>query len=179
MVYKEKEERKKAITSLGIFTVLSLLISAFVVVPAYLQIAESYRVSFKLSVILNSKLGSITDKLIILMYGGILYTGIIFLLLRYKKHKQFLKFYIPCLVLLLMPIIIEPIHKMLMFGSYACFPYRFGFIMVFLLVLGAAYAFNNYEKPKFKSFKFNNVFLCINIRNNVYFLILIYIFNGI
>ena len=43
---------------------------------------------------------------------------------------------------------IEPINKIWHFGSYAFFPYRFGFITMFLLIVGAGYAFNQYDSVK-------------------------------
>lgn len=147
-VYREKEERKKAILSLGIATVLSLLISAFVVVPAYLEISKSSRLGFNLHSLLNSKTGPISDKLAMISFGGIIYAGIILLCKNYKEHKKFLTFYIPTILILLIPLIIEPINKVWHFGSYAAFPYRMGFILMFLMVLGAAYFFNNYNVEK-------------------------------
>lgn len=153
LVYKEKQERKKAILSLGISTIISLLLSAFIVVPSYLQISISSRMNFSLSELLNSKTGPITDKLAMFMFGGIIYVGIIILLRNFKNHKKFISFYIPTLLIMLIPIIIEPINKIWHFGSYVFFPYRAGFIAMFLLVLGASYGFEHYAYKKRKESK--------------------------
>ena len=77
LVYKEKEDRKKAIVGLGIATVLSILIAACVIVPSYLEISESSRIGFSMKTLLNSKTGPISDKLSMLSFGGIVYLGII------------------------------------------------------------------------------------------------------
>ena len=145
ITYKDKKDYKKIITVLGISTIISILIASFVIIPSYLEINSSYRVQFDLSSLLNSKTGPLTDKLSMLLFGGIIYTGIILLLIKFKKNLKFLMFYIPTILVLTIPIIIEPIHKMLHFGSFACFPYRFGYITVFFLILGGAYYFNQIE----------------------------------
>ncbi len=146
LVYQEEKTlRKKAILSLGLSTILSLACSSFIVVPAYLQISISSRVGLDWAVLLNSKTGPITDKVSMLLFGGIVYTGLFFLLKEWKKHKNFLSFYIPVLLIMLIPIFIEPINKIWHFGSYAFFPYRAGFIMMFLLIIGSCYYFNQYE----------------------------------
>ncbi len=143
LVYQDDPTlRKKAILSLGISTILALICSAFIVVPAYLQISISSRVGSDWKILLNSKTGPITDKVSMLLFGGIVYAGILFLLKSWKKHQKFLSFYIPVLFLMLIPIFIEPIHKIWHFGSYAFFPYRAGFITMLLLMIGSCYYFN-------------------------------------
>lgn len=150
-VYQEdKNNRKKAILSLGISTIISLLLASFIVVPAYLQISVSSRLGVSVKTLLNSKTGPISDKLALLAFGGVIYLGIFFLLKNYKKHKKFLSFYLPALIIMLIPILIEPINKIWHFGSYAYFTYRIGFATIFLLIVGACYSYENFE---FKSSK--------------------------
>ena len=158
LVYKkEKEDRKKAILSLGIATGLSLLISLFIVIPSYMQINESSRFTFSIKTLLNSKLGPISDKLSLIAFGGLLYAAIISLYLKFKEHKQFLTFYTPALLIMFVPLIIEPVNKVLHFGSYVCFPYRFGFVLMFLLVLGAGYYFDNFKEKKTETILINRI----------------------
>ena len=160
LVYQDdKELRKKAILSLGISTIISLLLSSVVVVPAYLQISVSSRLGINLKTLLNSKTGPITDKLAMLLFGGIMYLGIFLLAKNYKKHKKFLSFYIPVLLILLIPVLIEPINKIWHFGSYAYFTYRIGFVTMLMLIVGACYGYENFDfdtniivkHPKIKS----------------------------
>ena len=146
-VYKEKkEDRKKAILSLGISTIISVLIASFIIIPAYSQISISSRINSGYGDLLNSKTGPITDKLSMFLFGGLMYAGLLFLIKDYKKNFKYLTFYIPTLLIVLIPVIIEPINKAWHFGSYAFFPYRFGFITMFLLVIGACHGFNNYKE---------------------------------
>lgn len=159
-VYQDdKNKRKKAILSLGISTVISLLLSSFIVVPAYLQISVSSRLGINIKSLLNSKTGPISDKLALFTFGGVVYLGIFILLKNYKKHKKFLSFYLPILIIMLIPILIEPINKIWHFGSYAYFAYRIGFATIFLLIIGACYSYENFDfksdkiikKPRLKS----------------------------
>lgn len=136
-IYKEKEERKKGILALGISTILSLLLSLFVLVPSYMQISISSRLGFRLGELLNSRAGPLTDKISFFMFGGIVYLGILFLLKHLKKDSKFFLWYFSTCLIVGIPVIIEPINKLWHFGSYAFFPYRFGFIMIFLLIIGS------------------------------------------
>jgi len=61
---------------------------------------------------------------------------------------------------------IEPINKIWHFGSYAFFPYRFGFITMFLLIVGAGYAFNQYDSVKSIIPRKNKIF---SINDSYYF----------
>lgn len=149
LVYKEEKVlRKKAILALGITTVLSLLLSSFVLIPSYLQISISSRLDLDLETLFNSKMGPITDKVSMFMFGGIMYVGLLLLLKKWKPNKKFLLFYIPTILIVMIPVFIEPINKVWHFGSYAFFPYRFGFIAMFLLILGACQGFSDFGNQK-------------------------------
>ena len=171
LVYQnDKNLRKKAILSLGIFTVISLLLSSFIVVPAYLQISVSSRLGVNFKTLFNSKTGPITDKLAMFLFGGVMYLGIFLLIKNHKKHKKFLSFYLPVLLIMLIPILIEPINKIWHFGSYAFFTYRIGFATMFLLIIGACYGYENFDfnskivvkKPKIKSI-ISTIFISISM----------------
>lgn len=177
LVYQEeKEKRKKGILALGITTVISMLLSSFVVVPAYLQISVSSRISIDISNLLNSQTGPITDKISMFLFGGLVYLGIILLIKNYKKHKKFLSFYIPILLIVLIPVLIEPIHKIWHFGSFAFFPYRFGFITMLLLIMGACYYFNNYEPIKGIEIKKSKLIsIILTVLSSISIFIIIYV----
>lgn len=146
-IYKKKDLAKK-ILSLGISTVLSIGSSLVIILPTYKQISISARLSSGFNSLLNSKLGPITDKISLFIYGPLLFIGLLLLIKDFKKHKKFLSFYIPSMILLLIPIIFEPVNKLLHFGSYASFPYRYGFITSLFLIIGAGYYFNNLKDIK-------------------------------
>lgn len=142
LMYKEKKERKKAILSLGISTVLSLLMASFIIIPSYMEISVSSRIGFNPNSILNSKAGPLTDKLSFFMFGGCVYLGILLLIKNHKKEHKFIMWYLATCLIVAIPAIVEPINKIWHFGSYAYFPYRFAFIMMFLLIIGACQGYN-------------------------------------
>lgn len=142
LVYKNKEERRKGILALGISTILSLLMSLFILVPSYLQISVSSRLASRISELLNSRTGPLTDKLSFFMFGGIVYLGILYLIKYRKKDSKFCLWYLVSCFIVTIPVIVEPINKIWHFGSYAFFPYRFGFIAIFLLVVGACQGYS-------------------------------------
>ena len=141
-----KDKMKKAILNLGISTVISLLISGIILVPALIQTMGGERAALDLHEILNAKLGPLTDKISLLFTSGPLIAFTLLLLInKDEKHNNIKKFLLPLLVLVGIPILIEPINKMLHLGSYVYFTYRFGFIFIFLLVIGAAYYLERVE----------------------------------
>ena len=146
---------------MGISTVFSVLLSLFIVVPSYLQISISSRLGFSMNTLLNSKTGPITDKASMFLFGGVMYVGLLFLLKNWRKNRKFLSFYLPVSLIVLIPVLIEPIHKIWHFGSFAFFPYRFGFITMFILILGACHGFENLEEIKGSITKKNKVFSII------------------
>ena len=157
VVYK-KENFKRSIFYLGFSTIISILISSFVLVPTFLQMFSSQRVGFEFDIIMSSGFGPLSDKLSFLFASGILIGLVFLLLLNWKKHKKFICFLLPVLLILGLPLIIEPINKMWHFGSYVYFPYRYGFILIFMLIVGASYYLNNVEN-KFKVPNFINKYL--------------------
>ncbi len=134
-----KKNMKKALLTLGICTLISLLLSAVIVLPAILQTTSSERAGLDLKVILNSNKGPLLDKIALLFTSGPLIALTILLGLNYKKHKKFALFIFPLLLLMGLPILVEPINKIWHLGSYVYFTYRYGFIFIFLLVVAAAY----------------------------------------
>lgn len=137
LIYKP-ENKKKCITDLGLSTVLALLISCVILVPTLMQIKDSARFGFSFDKFMNSRFGPFTDKAAYLLSCGFDAAMLILLIKRDRKDK-FTKFLTILLVLMLIPVLIEPINKMWHFGSYVSFPYRYGFITIFLFLCSSAY----------------------------------------
>lgn len=131
-IYKNQNTRK-AIASLGLSVLLSLLISSIALIPVFLQILSSARMGVNFSQLGMSKFGPIIDKLMFLTSSMAPMACMLLFLRKYKQNKTNITFIIMSLLLLVIPIIIEPINKMLHFGSYVCYPYRYGFILMFML----------------------------------------------
>lgn len=131
-IYKNQNTRK-AIASLGLSVLLSLLISSIALIPVFLQILSSARMGVNFSQLGMSKFGPIIDKLMFLTSSMAPMACMLLFLRKYKQNKTNITVIIMSLLLLGIPIIIEPINKMLHFGSYVCYPYRYGFILMFML----------------------------------------------
>ncbi len=147
-INKKKINIKKAIFNLAISSIISILISAFIFLPSMLQIGASQRAGFDLNMILNSKLGPISDKITFFFLSGVSIAIVCLLLLSIVKSKKKLIFIISLLVLIMMPIIVEPINKLFHFGSYVFFPLRYGFIPAFIFICIALYYFENMKEEK-------------------------------
>lgn len=140
LYFYEKETMKRKILLLGISVLISMLCSTFVLLPTILQILSSSRMSVNFSEIKNSRTGPIIDKFMFLTSTSAMLACLMLFIKKIKSNVKFFKTLIICALLLSLSFIIEPINKMLHFGSYVSYPYRYGFILVLLLIIGACYA---------------------------------------
>lgn len=129
-----KNELKSKITLLGHATLISILISSFATIPAIYQMITSGRLFMTDSISLNNEfmikaLHILTTPLFIILF--------IKLIINFKKDQN--KIYILCITLILfvIGIFLEPINLSIHGGSYWDFPYRYGFITSFILMLGS------------------------------------------
>lgn len=141
----EKKDQKRAMLSIGIYTILPMLMSLFITYPALRQIFGSARTNISKN-IFNNLLGCLFDKLNYFNISILLVVFTMLLIVERKKNKKFLKWYIPALLVLVIPYIVEPLNKVFHFMSYSFFPNRYGFILFYLLVVGGAYFFSANNK---------------------------------
>lgn len=149
--FRDRDTWKKAILSLGICTILALLLSSFIVLPTLQEISVSSRMGFSLENLLNSKVGPLNDKLCFFATAGFSIVGTILLYWKgwkTKKHRPVLGYILANIVLLLIPVLIEPVNKMWHLGSYAFFPLRLGFILLFFLLIASLCYFTYIAKEK-------------------------------
>ena len=135
--YKKSLDKKRKITLLGISTVLGILISTIILLPAFLQINRTARMGFNFSEVMTSRTGPIIDKLLFLTSAIPMICTLLMAIKDYKKNKKWLAYLLPLLVLYLIPIVIEPTNKIMHFGSYMYYPLRFGFILNALFIIGS------------------------------------------
>lgn len=148
-MFTPKNERKKAVASLAYGTVFSLLISAFVIVPTYIQISKSIRIGmFKFSNVLKSgALVSAEQKLAVLlplsMFLSVFVAVIVRLISRRmpKEEKKFYLFAFFMIIISVLPAVFEPINLLWHTGKYVMFPYRYGFIAVAVILAVCGYFF--------------------------------------
>lgn len=143
-LYKNNKEEKSAVFNLGKATLISLLISSFSTIPVIYQVLISSRFG-------DSYIGELMNnsmyKTLYLAFSP--FFCILFLLLiskffGKKGNKKNIYFYVILALLFGIGIIIEPINLMIHMGSYWDFPYRYGFIMTFILMNGSLYYIENF-----------------------------------
>lgn len=137
----EKVRQRKVMLSIGIYTILPMIMSLFITYPALKQIFVSARTNTSKSIFSNL-LGCLFDKLNYFNISILLIVFTVLLIINRKGNEKFLKWYVPAILVLIIPYVVEPLNKIFHFLSYSFFPNRYGFILFYLLVIGGAYFFN-------------------------------------
>lgn len=113
-----RKSKKKVMLSLGIFTILPMIMTSFISYPTLRQIFSSAR-SNTSNNIFNNLLGCLFDKLNFFNISILLVTFTCLLIINRKNNEKFLKWYIPALLILIIPYIVEPLNKIFHFMSYS------------------------------------------------------------
>lgn len=144
----DKEKRKKFILSLGIGTFIGIGMSALFVWPVVLQTLASSRMvetSFNLNLFNNT-----LPKLLVVCGFGLPIILFVIMLFSKKCNKNIKRFFLFMFAILCIGVILEPINLMWHTGSYKLFPFRYGFIPVMIIYLGALYYLNKNPDLSFK-----------------------------
>ena len=134
ILYVKKENRIKTAIKIFLNTVVALLISFISFYPIFIFSAKSYRISDADEVV--SRVNNIAFKLLHILTSPILIFYSIQMVKNYKNDKKATKILIAFMILLLLPIIVEPFNRLWHTGSYSGMPYRFAFILIFIAICG-------------------------------------------
>lgn len=131
-----KDKRAKAVFNLGAGTAVGGLMPMFLLLPAFIQMRSSARYGFSSSITEIMSAPTEFNIYKTLMFYGlqIAFAAVFLILINYKKHPEKTHFTALSLFFTLAPLIIEGSAAVIHFGSYKDFPYRFGFISVFMLL---------------------------------------------
>ena len=145
LLIMKTDNKKEKCAKLVICTIISLLLSSFLVVPGFMFAKTSTRMADNTSS--DGILYYFMDK------SAYLFTMAIPLILSIKqffvkKDVRRNAFFIILLLLLLIGIVIEPINALWHTGSHYSFPFRYAFQPTFILILISLYYINNNYKPK-------------------------------
>ena len=158
LIYKRgNKTTKKAIFNLGVCTVLAMITSSIVLIPSLTEVFASPKLGITLDNITKSRFGPLSDKISFFFTLAPLCALTIMQLLNYKKDKKNTLFGFALLLLLGIPVIIEPVNKLWHFGNYVYFPYRYGYMITLVLVGISGYYLNNYKHKKAKFFEGNKI----------------------
>ena len=147
LYFGNRKNTKEIIFKLAKGTLIAFLISAFSSLPLIYQIFTSARFEYLISV------GIFKNIAVKSLYWLLSPLFIVFLLKMIFKNgissKQELKYFV-LLGLYVIPVIFEPVNMMMHGGSYWAFPYRYGFIVIFIL-MDACLHYLNEKKEKNQS----------------------------
>lgn len=157
-ISEDSAKCRRAAAQLGIFTLLSYIIAAYMMIPGTLKLLDSPRAGYNktLDEILFTRTGDFDYQKRFMLFGceaGI--AALLAHIIRSKKDGKKLDkqsiFFVYLLVVLMIPVFCEGSNLLWHGGSYVHFPYRFGFILAFVCCDIAAYfASLRGEKPLFK-----------------------------
>lgn len=171
----EKENRKKAMFNLVLGTGLAGGIAAFAILPSFVQVIKSYRMNTVFSN--NVKNVNILFKMVVFLFYSLPLYGFCGWISHYKEDKKIVKIYgLALLLTAIIPIFFERVNLMWHMGRYQMFPYRYGFIPILIISLGALRYFNYFEKKE------NDIHVNKNSILKIFIMCLIFVFvviNGI
>ena len=139
LLTQKKEARGRQAVLLGVSTASAGLLSAPVWLPSLLEYMSSARTNDLLQNLRVGNLVSHLDTTLPVVFStAAVAAALVLTLLYWRRASGSIRTAFALFVLLLLPLFVEPIHKMWHMGSYQAFPMRYGFITVFLgLVLYA------------------------------------------
>lgn len=134
-------ERKRASSLFVISSFLAMLVTAPVWLCSFLQISSSARGENSFSSLLYKPFFESTgDKFAIVMCTAMCIAVIPFFIKNRICRDRQVKYSIILLIFLAVPVFADPVNKIWHTGSYQCFPFRYGFIVIFtMLTLVAHY----------------------------------------
>lgn len=138
-IQTDSKERRRISAQLALFTVLALVISIFMILPVLLKLSHSPRAEYINSPILDilkTRASGFDPHKRFMLFGTELgISALLFSVFLAKKNKKpvpkeiWLGIFL--MTILIIPIIAEGSNILWHMGSYAHFPYRFGFILAF------------------------------------------------
>ena len=142
------KEKKKVASNLFFATIISILISMFAFIPTCVTSLQAHRFSEPTSSFPTAELyDHFFSKLAILIMHALPVVLFVRLLFTYKKDKKNVLFFMLAFIICSVGLIIEPINKMWHTGSYFCFPFRYSFVIIMLMIFGSLYYLNKYFTP--------------------------------
>lgn len=127
--------RKRTATQFVLGSLMAALLSAPVWVPAFAQVVRSARGSYLSTSLSSCGWGTpfATSLPLLLCSAGLPLLLIITLMFSPRRTRKTDALAVVC-GLLLIPMLLEPVNRMWHMGSYMCFPCRFAFMPIFLLL---------------------------------------------
>ena len=168
VIIDNKDNKKKIIFKLGLSTIMAFLISSFSTIPFLYQMFHSSRFLTEFN---TSLFSNIEMKSLYILLSPFLIIFMIKLIFKYKNDKKEVLKYIILLILYLIPVIFDPINAVLHGGSYWSFPYRYGFVTIFIIMNGGLKYLNSFNKVKNDKISVKDIVIFVTICVLIFFCI--------
>jgi uncharacterized membrane protein YfhO len=133
--FVKKEKQAYSIFWLGIGTLISILLASVIIFPVQNQISMSVRANMiEYADVFSLSQGIPYDKLVFLCIPSMMLLSLFVLMKNYRRIIKSFWFLLCLFAISSVGIIVEPINKLWHAGSYYAFPFRYGFIPIFLLI---------------------------------------------
>ena len=153
----EKENRMKVASSLFYAIFISLLISMVTFIPSCVTSLQAHRFAGDVGVEKKELISNFFSKLAVVIMYALPIVLFVRLMCKYKQNKRPVLFFMLSFVICSAGIIFEPINKMWHTGSYYCFPIRYAFVLVMLLIFASLYYLDKYiVNPDAKTLEIEN-----------------------
>ena len=127
--------RRRTAVQFLLGSLLAALLSAFVWLPAFGQVIHSARSTYLSDSLSTCSWGApLTTSLPLLLCSATIPALLLVTVLLFPKWSKKAGALAILCGLMLIPMFLEPVNRMWHMGSYMCFPCRFGFIPIFLLL---------------------------------------------
>ncbi len=139
-----KPERRKRAGSFVLWSLIAMFITAPVWLCAFIQVMGSARGSGTFDDLINRSIAErILEKIGLLMFTAAGFGVLPFFVKNKLLKLAQVKHTLIMLLLLLIPVFLDPVNKFWHTGSYQCFALRYGYIPVFTLLVLMAYFFED------------------------------------
>lgn len=140
----EKENRKKVASLFFYGIIISLLISFITFIPSMVTSLGGHRFSDTASSDKSQLYEYFFSKLIVVIMYALPIVFFIRLMTKLKQDKKNVLFFMLSFIICSGGLIIEPINQMWHTGSYYCFPLRYGFVLIMILMFASLYYINTH-----------------------------------
>lgn len=150
----KRNTTKNIIFKLAKSTIISFLISSFSSLPLLYQIFISGRYHSIANIGLFT---NFTMKTLYLLFSPLFILVFIKLVTKYKYDKKNIFKYILLVILYIIPIFSDYVNSLMHGGSYNFLPFRYGFILSFILMDGCLYYLLNFYNEKNIKISLNDI----------------------
>lgn len=140
----EKEKRMKVSSLLFYAIFISLLISMVTFIPSMVTSLGGHRFTATADVDKSELYKYFFSKFVVITMFALPVVFFMRLMLKYKQDKRNVLFFMLSFLICGLGLIIEPINKMWHTGSYFCFPLRYGFVLIMIMIFASLYYIDKY-----------------------------------